>query len=96
MKLEKKAEMELFQLIEKEILTKEDIKVLLRWVSDMEEFGPDYIAESHEWYDHPLKREWLGYRASAFSHKGRVIYRILSNVVVIQVVRVTTEHNYKR
>lgn len=94
--MEDKAEVELTHMLKEGILTKDDVKVLLRWVSDMEEFGPEYVANSPEWHDHPLEREWQGHRASAFSSGGRVIYQILADSIVVKVARVTTEHNYKK
>ena len=95
-KMEDKAEADLTQLLKNNIVTKEDIKVLLRWVSDIEEFGPDFVANSPEWHDHLLEREWSGYRSSAFSSSGRVIYRILDDLIIVEVARVTTDHNYKK
>lgn len=91
-----KAETELKRLLAKRILTNVDVKVLLRWVDEMEEFGPEYIAQSLEWHDHALEREWLGHRSSAFSRSGRVIYKIVDTKIIVEVHRVTTEHNYKK
>jgi len=90
------AKANLKQLLEKGAVTKADVKVLLMWVDEMEEFGPEYIAQSLEWHDHELFREWEGHRASAFSSAGRVIYKIIENKIVVEVHRVTTDHNYKR
>jgi mRNA-degrading endonuclease YafQ of YafQ-DinJ toxin-antitoxin module len=95
-KMEDKAEAELTKLLKDKIITKADIKVLLRWVSEMEEFGPKYVAKSSEWYDHELDRDWLGYRSSAFSSSGRVIYKIMDDQIIVQVTRVTASHNYKK
>lgn len=83
-------------LLEKEVVTKADVKVLLEWVDEMEEFGPEHIAQSSEWHDHELFREWAGHRSSAFSSAGRVIYKILENKIVVEVHKVTTDHNYKK
>ena len=83
-------------LLEKEVVTKADVKVLLEWVDEMEEFGPEHIAQSAEWHDHELFREWAGHRSSAFSSAGRVIYKILENKIVVEVHKVTTDHNYKK
>lgn len=94
--MEDKAEAELFQLLQSKVVTNADVKVLLRWVSDMEEFGPEYIANSAEWHDHALDREWQGHRSSAFSSSGRVIYRILDDLIIVEVARVTADHNYKK
>lgn len=86
-KMEYKAEAELTQLLKDKIITLSDIKVLLQWVSEMEEFGPEYIAQSNEWY---------GHRSSAFSKSGRIIYKILNDEIIVQVARVTTDHNYRK
>jgi mRNA-degrading endonuclease YafQ of YafQ-DinJ toxin-antitoxin module len=94
--MSKNVEIELKALLRDGVLTKADIKVLRRWVDDMEEFGPEVVANSREWEDHELDRRWLGYRASAFSHSGRVIYKIVHEDGVVVVFRVTTDHNYKR
>lgn len=94
--MEDKAEAELTKLLKDQIVTKADIKVLLRWVSQMEEFGPESVAKSSEWHDHELDREWKGYRSSAFSSSGRVIYKIIDDQIVVHVARVTADHNYKK
>ena len=90
------AELELRKLLKAKVVTNFDVKVLLRWVDEMEEFGPKYIANSPEWHDHSLDRDWAGYRSSAFSQSGRVIYKIVDHKVVVEVHRVTTDHNYKK
>lgn len=95
-KMEDKAEAELTILLKDKIVTTADIKVLLRWVSEMEEFGPTYVANSSEWHDHELEREWSGHRSSAFSHSGRVIYKIIDDQIIVLVARVTANHNYKK
>jgi hypothetical protein len=41
-------------LLEKGVVTKADVKVLLEWVDEMEEFGPEHIAQSSQWHDHEL------------------------------------------
>lgn len=95
-KIEDKSEAELTKLLKDKIVTPADIKVLLRWVSEMEEFGPEYVARSIEWHDHELDREWKDYRSSAFSSTGRVIYKIIDDQIIVQVARVTADHNYKK
>ena len=69
---------------------------MLKWVDEMEEYGPQYIAKSSNWYDHELQREWAGFRSSAFSRSGRIIYRVFENKIIVEVHRVTEEHNYKK
>ncbi len=95
-KMEDEAEAELTELLKDKIVTPADIKVLLRWVSEMEEFGPEYVARSREWHDHELEREWQGHRSSAFSSSGRIIYKIVDDQIIVQVARVTTDHSYKK
>lgn len=95
-KMEVKAEADLTKLLKNKIITKADIKVLLRWVSEIEEFGPNHVAQSIEWHDHELGREWSGYRSSAFSHSGRVIYRIINKQIIVLVAKVSADHNYKK
>ncbi len=95
-KMGNKAEAKLTKLLKDKIVTKADIKVLLRRVAEMEEFGPEHVAKSKEWHDHELDRKWKGYRSSAFSSAGRVIYKILDNEIIVLVARVTADHNYKR
>jgi mRNA-degrading endonuclease YafQ of YafQ-DinJ toxin-antitoxin module len=83
-------------LLEKGVVTKDDVKVLLKWVDEMEEFGPEHIAQSSQWHDHELYREWDGHRSSAFSSAGRVIYKIRESKIIVEVHKVTTDHNYKK
>ena len=95
-KMTETAEEELKQLIAKGKILKTDVKVILRWVDEMEEFGPEYISNSKEWHDHALDRNWTGYRSSAFSSSGRIIYRIIDNDIIGEVHRVTAIHDYKK
>lgn len=82
----------------KRLFSEDDGIVLATWAREMEKHGPDYIANSPEWRDHALDREWEGHRASCFSTSGRIIYRIINEdtVEVCMVERVTPNHNYKK
>lgn len=77
-------------------ITREDIVLLKTWVREMVEHGPEYIQESRIWDDHPLEKEWRGYRSSCFSSSGRIIYRIENDKIVVRVVRITPSHDYRR
>jgi mRNA-degrading endonuclease YafQ of YafQ-DinJ toxin-antitoxin module len=90
------AEIELKKLLRTGTISKLDVKVLLRWVDEMEEFGPQHIASSPDWHDHALERDWAGYRSSAFSSAGRLIYKVVNSEIIVEVHKVTTDHNYKR
>ena len=82
----------------KGLFSKEDGEVLKAWAREMEKFGPEYIATSSNWRDHSLEHKWSGYRASCFSIKGRIIYRIIDErtIEVCEVERITPTHDYTR
>ena len=82
----------------KGLFSKEDGEVLKAWAREMEKFGTEYIATSSNWRDHPLEHKWSGYRASCFSIKGRIIYRIIDEktIEVCEVERITPTHDYIR
>src|SRR5437773_1252032 len=77
-------------------ITPEDVKVIKRWIADVEEQGLEYAQNRSDWRDHDLEGEWKGHRAISFSIKGRVIYQVENEKVVVRVVRVTVDHNYKK
>jgi mRNA-degrading endonuclease YafQ of YafQ-DinJ toxin-antitoxin module len=77
-------------------LTLDDIKVLKAWTSQIEEQSLEFMQKNPLWNDHALDREWEGHRSSSFSRLGRIIYRVENDIVVIQVVRITTTHDYKK
>jgi len=62
----------------------------------METEGPEYIQNSKRWDDHALSYEWEGFRASCFSGAGRIIYKIIQDLVIVEVHRVTPDHDYKK
>jgi mRNA-degrading endonuclease YafQ of YafQ-DinJ toxin-antitoxin module len=80
------------------LFSQDDGRVLKAWAMEMEQFGPKHIMDSYEWRDHPLEREWAGYRASCFSIEGRIIYRIIDEktIEICEVERITPNHNYKK
>lgn len=91
-----KAEKELFHFLKQGRITREDARVIRRWVREMENYGPNFIKRSPEWHDHALEREWFGFRSSAFSSSGRIIYRIIEDKILVQIRKVTPDHNYKK
>ena len=46
-------------------------------------------------HDETLSGEWKGHRSSRLGLQWRVIYRVVANVLLIQVVQVTA-HDYRR
>ncbi|HMN69210.1 MAG TPA: type II toxin-antitoxin system mRNA interferase toxin, RelE/StbE family [Bdellovibrionales bacterium] len=77
-------------------VTSEDVKVIKRWIVDVEEQGLDFAQRKPDWRDHELDGQWKGHRAISFSYSGRVIYRIENEKIIVRVVRVTADHDYKK
>ena len=66
----------------KKKFSQEDIIVLKTWNLEMERFGHNYIFESHEWRDQPLKNRWKDHRVSFISTNCKAIYRIINKTDV--------------
>jgi len=77
-------------------ITTDDIKVIKRWIADVEEQGLEFAQHKTDWRDHQLAGEWRGHRAISFSYAGRVIYRVENEKIIVRVVRVTADHDYKK
>lgn len=77
-------------------ITSADIKVIKRWIADVEGQGLEYSQNKPDWRDHQLKGNWKAHRAISFSYTGRLIYRVENEKVVVRVVRVTADHDYKK
>jgi len=78
-------------------LSEDDKLVIQTWAQTVAEYGPEELQnKSSVWADHALYGEWAGYRASSFSYSGRIIYKVKDKVVTVIVVRITTDHDYKR
>ena len=75
-------------------ITIEDIKIIKVWRNRIEQFGPEKIREIPVYDDHKLDKQWKGYRSSCFSSSGRIIYRIIDDEIIVEVVRITPDHNY--
>lgn len=95
-KMTQKAEREFKSLVIRGWIDREDIRVIRSWMEEMELNGPDAIAKSKLWDDHALQYEWFGFRASSFSHSGRIIYRIIDHEIIVEVHRITPNHDYRR
>ena len=89
-------EKEVAALIKSKKLTIEDQAIIHAWIQQISLHGPESIRGDFKWADHPLTGEWKGYRSSAFSNRGRIIYRIVDKKIVIKIARITEEHDYKK
>lgn len=96
-KINKYAEEELVKLLKSKLLKNDDIYVIKQWISLVEIFGPYKLQGSSFWNDHALIRDlkWKNCRSSSFGHSGRIIYKIIDNEVIVEVVRITEKHDYK-
>jgi mRNA-degrading endonuclease YafQ of YafQ-DinJ toxin-antitoxin module len=85
------------KVFESKALTTDDKIVIQKWAELVRDRGPEALTERPGmWADHPLRGEWRGHRASSFSHSGRIIYKVEDKVVTVSVVRITTDHDYRR
>ncbi len=94
--LDPMAEKELKHRLKKKRISGDDLAVIKAWVSTIEERGPDFIATmaAAHWNDHPLFGDRAGQRSSSFSGSGRIIYRVNAKKSIIEVLRVTEDHDY--
>jgi len=57
--------------------------------------GPQALRAIKGFRDEALSGEWKGYRSSRLNEQWRVIYRVVADALLVQVVRVTP-HDYRR
>lgn len=91
-----KVQEEVEALIRDRKLTRADQMIIHAWIRQVAYHGPESVRGDKKWADHELEAEWEGYRSSAFSNRGRIIYRIVEKKVLIQIARITTEHDYRK
>ena len=85
------------EFFKKDVLSDDDKLVLRKWAQTIIEHGPEELQTTPSvWADHALYGEWLGYRASSFSHRGRIIYRVERQIVTVVVVKLTATHDYQK
>lgn len=89
-------EKEIADLIKSKKLTVEDQAIIHAWIQQISLHGPESVRGDFKWADHPLIGDWEGYRSSAFSNRGRIIYRIVEKKIMIKIARITDSHDYKK
>ena len=77
-------------------LTKNDQAIINSWIRQVAFHGPESVRGDYKWADHALRDKWRGYRASAFSNRGRIIYRIEGKLIRIVIARITDSHDYDK
>ena len=66
-----------------------------KWKDVAELSGPAGLRWIKGFHDQALQGEWRGYRSSRLGLKYRVIYRVIAEESLFQVVHFTP-HNYRR
>jgi addiction module RelE/StbE family toxin len=76
-------------------LPEEILKRYQKWKDIVEVSGPAGLGPIRGFRDESLSGEWRDHRSSRLNEQYRVIYRIESQAVVVEVVSVTP-HDYRR
>lgn len=91
-------EIEEHRRVEKQLSGAVPIEVLKRyekWKDIVRLSGPKGLRLIKGFHDEGLAGEWKGHRSSRLGLQWRVIYRVVENVVKVQVINVTA-HDYRR
>jgi toxin HigB-1 len=76
-------------------LPTEMLKRYEKWKDIVRISGPAGLRAIRGFNDEALQGEWRGHRSSRLSEQYRVIYRIVRDQVLVEVVDVTA-HDYRR
>ena len=91
-------EIEEHRRVDKQLSGSVPVEVLKRyekWKDVARISGPQGLRLIKGFHDEALSGEWKGHRSSRLGLQWRVIYRVVANVLLIQVVQVTA-HDYRR
>ena len=77
------------------VLPIEILKRYQKWKDIAMISGPTGLRLIRGFHDEALRGEWQGHRSSRFGIQYRVIYRVLANDRIFQVVSITA-HDYRR
>lgn len=91
-------EIEEHRRVDKQLSGVVPIEVLKRyekWKDIVRLSGPKGLRLIKGFHDEGLAGEWKGHRSSRLGLQWRVIYRVVENVVKVQVINVTA-HDYRR
>jgi addiction module RelE/StbE family toxin len=91
-------EIEEHRRVDKQLSGSVPVEVLKRyekWKDIARISGPQGLRLIKGFHDEALSGEWKGHRSSRLGLQWRVIYRVVANVLLIQVVQVTA-HDYRR
>ena len=91
-------EIEEHRRVDKQLAGSVPIEILQRyekWKDIARLSGPQGLRAIKGFRDESLSGEWKGHRTSRLGLQWRVIYRVVANVLLIQVIHVTA-HDYRR
>ncbi len=77
------------------VVPQEILKRYEKWKDIVMLSGPPGLRVIKGFHDEALSGKWKGYRSSRLGLQWRVIYRVVANTLLIQVVEVTP-HDYRR
>lgn len=84
--------------VDKELSGRVPLDILKRyekWKDIATLSGPQGLRAIKGFHDEALAGKWKGYRSSRLNEQWRVIYKIVADALLVQVVRVTP-HDYRR
>ena len=84
--------------VDKQLSSRVPIEILKRyekWKDIARLSGPPGLRAIKGFNDEALVGEWKGHRSSRLGLQWRVIYRVMADVLLIQVVHVTP-HDYRK
>ena len=73
----------------------EILKRYEKWKDIARLSGPSGLRAIKGFHDESLAGEWKGYRSSRLGLQWRVLYRVVTDALLVQVVQVTA-HDYRR
>ncbi len=74
---------------------REILKRYEKWKDIARLSGPPGLRAIKGFHDEALAGEWKGYRSSRLGLQWRVIYRVVADALLVQVVQITP-HDYRR
>ena len=84
--------------VDKELSGRVPLDILKRyekWKDIASLSGPPGLRAIRGFHDEALAGKWKGFRSSRLNEQWRVIYKIVADALLVQVVRVTP-HDYRR
>ena len=84
--------------VDKQLTENAHLEVLKRyekWKDVARLSGPPGLHAIKGFHDEALSGKWKGHRSSRLGLQWRVIYRVIANMLLIQVVQVTA-HDYRK